>query len=144
MLIHATMLAKPHTPPSALLATSSDFHLPKVSEIHCTPFQQPSPAKSTLLTKLKGVISTLPDCVPIGTREDNLAQFSGDPIHKVDDGEDMWEMIDWALNCVIGLGKMVREIEDIIQKGQYRMDGMLLWLKKCIYEPHRIVSKYRT
>ena len=42
-------------------------------------------------------------------------------------------MIDRALNRVIGYGKTETEIEQIVRRGQYGMDGMLLWLEKCVY-----------
>ena len=102
-----------------------------------TPFissQQSSPTKSEFFAKLEAAISTLPATVLVGTKEDDIAQFSGDPIHSLDDGEDAWEMIDRALNRVIGYGKTASEIEKLIRRGEYGMDGMLSWLRKCVYE----------
>ena len=102
--------------------------------IPCTSSQQSFPAKSAFFAKLEVAISTLPVTVLIGTKEDDIAQFSGDPIHNLDDGEDAWEMIDKALNRVIGYGKTATEIEKMIRRGEYGMDGMLSWLNKCVYE----------
>ena len=42
MLVHATTLAKPRTPLSALSATSLDSHLPEISTIPALPHLQPS------------------------------------------------------------------------------------------------------
>ena len=42
-------------------------------------------------------------------------------------------MIDKALNHVIGYGMTATEIENIIRRGQYGMDGMLSWLEGCVY-----------
>lgn len=95
---------------------------------------QPSlPPKSALLAKLEVAISTLPDNIPIGTEEDAIAQFSGDPGNGLEDEEDAWEMIDKALNRVIGYGTTATEIENLIRRGCYGMDGMLSWLKECVY-----------
>ena len=133
-LVHATTSTKPSDPPSVLSTPVPDSHLPQITTTPHTPAQLPLSPKSPLLAKLKAIISTLPDSVVTGTKEDDLAQFSGDPIHEVDEGEDAWEMIDRALNRVIGYGKTATEIENVIRRGRYGMDGMFSWLEKCIYE----------
>ena len=115
MLVHAATFAGPSMSPSA------------------PPPPVHHPVKSALLSKLESAISTLPASVLVGTKEDDLAQFSGDPIHSLEEGDDTWEVIDKALNRVIGYGKTAAEIENIIRRGQYGMDGMLIWLKKCVY-----------
>ncbi|KJA13394.1 hypothetical protein HYPSUDRAFT_151636, partial [Hypholoma sublateritium FD-334 SS-4] len=84
-------------------------------------------------TPSQAAISSLPDNIPIGTEEDTIAQFSGDPSSGLEDDEDGWEMVDKALNRVIGYGTTATEIENIIRRGRYGMDGMFLWLKECVY-----------
>ena len=110
-LVHATAFAGPSMSPpvpSATAPQSGSVLIP------CTSSQQSFPAKSAFFAKLEVAISTLPVTVLIGTKEDDIAQFSGDPIHNLDDGEDPWEMIDKALNRVIGYGKTATEIEKLI------------------------------
>ena len=61
-----------------------------------------------------------------------LACFSGDPTLEVEEGSDPWESLDPALNIVIGYGASVEEIAGIFWHGDYGMDGMYQWLKKCV------------
>ena len=120
MLVQAATLSQlPATPPESSQHPSADKAL--------------LPIKSSLLAKLQAAITTLPDTIPIRTQEDIIAQFSGDPGIGLGNEEDAWEMIDKALNHVIGYGTTATEIENIIRRGQYGMDGMLLWLEGCVY-----------
>lgn len=89
---------------------------------------------STLFQLLQNCIATLPTMVPLASKADLLAHFSGDPTLEVKAGEDPWESLDLALNLVISYGISVGEIAGIIQHGDYEMDGMYQWLEKCVVE----------
>jgi hypothetical protein len=89
---------------------------------------------STLFQSLRNCIVTLPTSVPLASKADLLARFSGDPTLEVEVGEDPWESLDPALNSAIGYGASVGEIARIIRRGNYGMDGMYQWLVKCVVE----------
>ena len=89
---------------------------------------------SALFQSLRNCIATLPTMVPLASKADLLARFSGDPMLEVEAGEDPWESLDRALNIVIGYGASVGEIAGIIRRGDYGIDGMYQWLKKCVVE----------
>ena len=87
---------------------------------------------SALFQSLKNCIDTLPTTVESASKTNILARFSGDPILEVEEGTDPWESLDPALNIVVGYGASVEEIAGIIRRGDYGMDGMYQWLKKCV------------
>ena len=87
---------------------------------------------SALFQSLRNCIDTLPTTVESASKTDLLARFSGDPTLEVEEGSDPWESLDPALNIVVGYGASVKEIAGIIRRGDYGMDGMYRWLKKCV------------
>ena len=87
---------------------------------------------SALFQSLRNCIDTLPTTVESASKTDLLARFSGDPTLEVEEGSDPWESLDPALNIVVGYGASVEEIAGIIRRGDYGMDGMYRWLKKCV------------
>jgi hypothetical protein len=91
-------------------------------------------APQTLLEKLHQVIDNLPHSVQLGASTDILACFSGDPRSELEEGDEAWEMVDRALNRVIGFGATIEDISRMIQRGEFGMDGMLNWLTICIRE----------
>jgi len=92
----------------------------------------PPAAPQTLLEKLRQVINNLPHSVQLGASTDILARFSGDPHSELEEGDEAWEMVDRALNRVIGFGATIEEISRMIRRGEFGMDGMLNWLTICI------------
>jgi len=96
---------------------------------------RPSPtSQSVLFQSLRNCIDTLPTMVQLASKTDILARFSGDPTSEVEDNGDPWETLDPALNIIIGYGASVGEISRIIRRGDYGMDGMYRWLRKCVEE----------
>jgi hypothetical protein len=89
---------------------------------------------STLFRSLRNCIATLPATIPLASKADLLARFSGDPTLEVEAGGDPWESLDPVLNIVIGYGASVGEIAKIIRRGDHGMDGMYKWLEKCVVE----------
>ena len=92
----------------------------------------PLAAPQTLLEKLCQVINNLPYSVQLGVSTDTLAHFSGDPHSELEEGDEAWEMVDRALNQVIGFGATIEDISGMIQQGEFGMDRMLNWLTICI------------
>ena len=86
---------------------------------------------STFFTCLRNATESLPESVPLAIAADTLAQFSGDPSLGEDD-EDTWQMVDQALNQIIGYGATVHEISTLIRRGEFGMDGLCCWLEKCV------------
>jgi hypothetical protein len=98
---------------------------PELALVHQSP-------PSALFQSLRNCIDTLPTTVEIASKTDLLAHFSGDPVLEIEEGSDPWENLDPALNIVVSYGASVREIAGIIRRGDYGMDGMYRWLKKCV------------
>ena len=92
-----------------------------------------APVTAAFFTLLRNATNTLPESVPFATVADTLAQFSGDPIIGEDD-EDAWQMVDWALNRIIGYGATIEEISGLIRRGEFGMDGLTVLLvgKVCV------------
>ncbi|TDL20018.1 hypothetical protein BD410DRAFT_899810 [Rickenella mellea] len=90
----------------------------------------------TLSERLRSLAASLPASVPVGTRDDVLALFSGNPRELASGctGDDAWEAIDPVLNRVIGFGKTSPELVPIIRRGPLGIDGLCSWLEICINE----------
>ena len=86
---------------------------------------------STFFTCLCNATESLPESVPLATAADTLAQFSGD-LSLGEDDEDAWQMVDQALNRIIGYGGTVDEISTLIWCGEFGIDGLCCWLEKCV------------
>ena len=89
------------------------------------------PSTTAFFTCLHNATNSLPDTVPLATAADTLAQFSADPIIDGDD-EDAWQMVDRTLNRIIGYGATIEEISALIRRGKFGMDGLCIWLEKCV------------
>ena len=89
------------------------------------------PSTTAFFTCLRNATNSLPDTVPLATAADTLAQFSGDPTVDEDD-EDAWQMVDKTLNRIIGYGATIEEISTLIRRGKFGMDGLCIWLEKCV------------
>lgn len=63
-----------------------------------------------MFQKLGSVIKTIPSHVPLATPDDILACFSGDPSAEILEDDDSWEVVDKALNQVLGFGTSVEDI----------------------------------
>ncbi|KAF8891949.1 hypothetical protein CPB84DRAFT_1748814 [Gymnopilus junonius] len=81
------------------------------------------PSSTSLLCQLELVTASLPPSIPEGELSDVLAQFSGNP--AFDPGDDAWEMVDQALNRVIGFGMSTEEISKVVHHGLHLVDEML-------------------
>ena len=55
------------------------------------------------------------------TPADELAWFSGNPAEESQNYDDPWEMVDQALNAVVGYGRTTADIVELIHKGQNGM-----------------------
>ncbi|KAF8908219.1 hypothetical protein CPB84DRAFT_1744384 [Gymnopilus junonius] len=108
------------------------------NKLSATPTDIPSPSISTLSSilfmRLRNSIDSLPEAIPIGTATNILAGFSGNPAAGIEDGDEVWEKIDTALNRVIGFGVTGDETTALIQRGEFGMDGLYHWLEGCVSE----------
>lgn len=92
-------------------------------------------ASPSLIERLRNATARLSVAIPLATEHDELARFSG--VLSVDaaaDYEDSWEMVDKALNPVIGYDRSVPSLVGIIRRGRLGMDGLCNWLEGCIVE----------
>jgi hypothetical protein len=85
-----------------------------------------------MIAQLRAAASRLPDSVPLGIDTDDLARFSGDPEEESRYYEDPWEMVDQALNAVIGYNMGAAQIAGLIRRGKHGIDGLCNWLEACI------------
>jgi hypothetical protein len=65
---------------------------------------QGTPPGMRMITQLRAAILQLPEAVALATPADELARFSGDPAEESLSYDDPWEMVDQALNAVVGYG----------------------------------------
>lgn len=85
-----------------------------------------------LLSRLRALTSSLPLSVPIGLSTDVLACFAQDPRVLLLPGQDAWEeLIDPTYNRAIGFGKSTAEIQGLIRRGKFGMDGFCDWTTVC-------------
>lgn len=98
-----------------------------------------SPSES-MLSQLRRATTRLPESIAFASPSDTLARFSGDPEAEAEtyaaEYEDPWEMVDKSLNAVIGYGKTVAEIANLIRRGTLGMDGVCNWLEICLDRLH--------
>jgi hypothetical protein len=87
---------------------------------------------SALFQSLRNCIDMLLIMVESALKTDLLTCFSGDPTLEVKEGSNPWESLDPVLNIVIGYSASIQEITGIIRHGDYEIDGMYRWLKKCV------------
>ncbi|KAF8153671.1 hypothetical protein BJ912DRAFT_476922, partial [Pholiota molesta] len=86
-----------------------------------------------LLQEIYRCICSLPLTVPLGAPSEPLAQFAHPPTAFVEEGQDPWEeVINPALDRVLGFGKNSDDIRALIRRGDYGMDGLYRYLKACI------------
>jgi hypothetical protein len=85
-----------------------------------------------LLLRLRALTSSLPISVLIGLSTDVLAGFAKDPRALLLPGQDPWEeLIDHMYNRAIGFGKSTAEIQGLLRRGKFRMDGFCDWTTAC-------------
>ena len=63
-----------------------------------------------LFLELKKLTALLPSSIPEGTADNCLAQHSGNPHFKLEDGNDPWEFVNKPLNQLIGFGMTPKDI----------------------------------
>jgi len=90
-----------------------------------------SPA-SALFQRFRTAIDTLPHDVPVAVSGDPFVCFSGDPSLEFGGGEDAWELVDKALNRVIGYGVSTESVSRLIRRGDLGIDGLYRWLRICV------------
>jgi hypothetical protein len=88
----------------------------------------------SLIDQLRVATERLPKTVLVATEDDILAQFSGTPFVDPTEYEDAWEMVDKALNGVIGYSASIVAVSAVICRGRFGMDGLCNWLETCITE----------
>ena len=86
---------------------------------------------TAFFTCIRNATNSLSGTVPLTTAADTLAQFSRDPTIDEDD-DDAWQMVDRKLNRIIGFGATIEEISALIRHGKFGMDGLCIWLEKCV------------
>jgi hypothetical protein len=77
-------------------------------------------------------VSNLSDSVALAKPSDDIARFSGDPEDESYSYEDPWEMVDNALNLLVGYRKSTAEVVGLIRRGQSGIDGLCNWLEICL------------
>ena len=87
---------------------------------------------STLFQRFRTVIDSLPHTVPVAVSADSFACFSGDPTIELGSDEDAWEVVDKALNRVIGYGISTESVSRLIRRGDLGIDGLYRWLRICV------------
>jgi hypothetical protein len=121
-----------NTPNDELIAVDLDGSLPPPP---IRPLSAGTASTTSLLSKLECVSISLPLSTPEGTEIDALGPcLVGTPLLELEAGQDAWKMVDHALNGVIGYGKTVEEIVQIIRRGPRGMDGLCKWLRILVSE----------
>ena len=87
---------------------------------------------SPLFQRFRTLINTLPHTVPVAVSTDSFACFSGNPIIELGADEDVWEVVDKALNRVIGYGVSTESVSRLIRRGDLGIDGLYRWLRICV------------
>ena len=87
---------------------------------------------SALFQRFQTVIDSLPHTVPVAVSADSFACFSGDPTIELGSDEDAWEVVDKALNRVIGYGISTESVSRLIRRGDLGIDGLYRWLRICV------------
>jgi hypothetical protein len=85
-----------------------------------------------LLAQLRAAASNLSDSIALAKPSDDIARFSRDPEDESHSYEDPWEMVDNALNLLVGYGKSTTEVVGLIQRGQSGIDRLCNWLEICL------------
>jgi hypothetical protein len=91
--------------------------------------------ENKFIKKFEEIVKSLPESVPIGSRNDKLAAFNIEPALLDDpetDANDLWEVvINGFLKEHLGWGKQVDMVE-LIRRGEQGMDGVLRFAKYFI------------
>jgi hypothetical protein len=85
-----------------------------------------------LIAQLRAAALKLPDTIALATPTDNIACFAGDLEEESCAYDDPWEMVDQALNILVGYGKSTVEVAGLIRRGRLGIDGLCNWLEICM------------
>ncbi|KAJ3527105.1 hypothetical protein NM688_g8173 [Phlebia brevispora] len=89
-----------------------------------------------MLDRLRALAAMLPDSVPIGLENGELAAFATAPVYQsTDDYDSEWEFVDTTLNNLLGWGQTDDTVAEIITRGRTGIDGLLQWLETCLTWP---------
>lgn len=92
-------------------------------------------APPSLIERIRNATARLSVSIPLATEHDELARFSDAvPSLKASEYEEPWEMVDKALNPLIGYDRSVPSLAGIIRRGRLGMDGLCNWLEGCVVE----------
>ncbi|KZP27719.1 hypothetical protein FIBSPDRAFT_886281 [Athelia psychrophila] len=91
-------------------------------------------AAEVMLQQLWLLTSRLPDTVPVGTPEDKLACFQGNPHESLQTGEDAWETLVHPAPVLIGYNEQSPVITQYVRWGKWGMYGFCQWVEVCLWE----------
>jgi hypothetical protein len=67
-----------------------------------------------LIIQFRAAALKLPDTIALAAPIDDIARFAGDPEEELCGYDDPWEMVDQALNVLVGYGKGTVEVAGLI------------------------------
>ena len=127
-------LIHPNTSGSSLTTASASAN----NRAHRSPTLSGCPVGIALLRKFRTRIEGLPRDIGEADHLHPLAEFAGDPVGCVEDGEDAWEKFDGPLNCL--LQKPPDELQNLVRVGEKGLIGLCRLLEYLV--AHHQVTGY--
>ncbi|KAF8198428.1 hypothetical protein BJ912DRAFT_1074363 [Pholiota molesta] len=124
--------SSPSTIPKAP-SESISHTIPHVSSSQNPPSITTNESDGPLLRELHRAIVSLPSTIPLATSSGALAGFAYNPTAFLEDGQDAWEeVVNPALDRVLGFGADAASIRALVYRGDYGMDGLYRYLQACV------------
>ncbi|KAJ8085520.1 hypothetical protein PM082_004338 [Marasmius tenuissimus] len=90
-----------------------------------------------LLQSLWQAAKSLPDSIPLATKNDDIAQLADDPSIGCDDSNEAWEMsLNPLLHSVFGYGATAKDILHLVRRGPLGIEGFCHWVHVCVTKLH--------
>jgi hypothetical protein len=90
-----------------------------------------------LLGQLRAAIQNIPQSTPEGRESDELARFNrcaASTICATVTQDELWENVNPALDRMLGFGQSSNEIQDLIRRGQFGVQGLCEYLEVLVEE----------
>ena len=126
-------LIHPINPGSSLTTASASAN----NDAHRSSNLSGCPVGVAILWKFRAHIEGLPLDVGEADYLHPLAEFAGDPVGCVEDGEDAWEKFDGPLNCL--LQKPPDELQNLVRVGEKGLIGLCRLLEYLVVH-HRLTG----
>jgi len=90
-----------------------------------------------LLGQLRNAIKTIPHSTPEGRPTDELARFSryaASTVCAAVSQDELWETVNPALDRMLGFGRSNQEIQELIRRGPFGVQGLCEYLELLVEE----------